>query len=251
MWVYKLTNVRTGKAYIGQTRKKRLEQRLSAHKNAHKFRDRGCRLLNNAIRKYGWDLFSVAVLARPSTLKEMDVVEAAMIREHGTQSPGGYNILDGPANTPGANPMVKAKRAETMKAAEPRRKISVGVAQARQNCTAQKKAEWIENVRLAQTTPEALANRSAKQSEARARKSEAEVADWNRRSAEGMQARAAVYREQKLATMTPEQGRKWLAKLEAKRKWRAANPKSKRTSSRSRPLPQQKSGISESAGASG
>ena len=136
--------------------------------------------------------------------------------------------------------MVKAKRAETMKAAEPRRKISVGVAQARQNRTAEKRAEWVENVRLAQTTPEALANRSAKQSEARARKSDAELADWNRRSAEGMQARAAVYREQKLATMTPEQGRKWLARLEATRKWRAANPKSKRTSSRSRPLSQER-----------
>ena len=244
MWVYKLTNVKTGKAYIGQTRKKLLRQRLSGHKNAHKHRDRGCRLLNNAIRKYGWDAFKVEVLGRPSTLEEMDAMEEAMIKEHGTQSPGGYNILDGPSKTPGANPMVKAKRAETMKAAEPRRRIAMGVAKARQNRTAEKRAEWVENVRLAQTTPEALANRSAKQSAARARKSEAELADWNRRSAESMQARAAVYREQKLATMTPEEGRKWLARLEATRKWRAANPKSKRTSSRSRPLPQQEVGVS-------
>ena len=166
-------------------------------------------------------------------------MEEAMIKEYGTQSPGGYNILAGPAKTPGANPMVKAKRAETMKAAEPRRKISVGVSQARQNCTDAKRAEWVEDVRLAQTTPEALANRSVKQSAARARKSEAELADWNRRSAEGMQARAAVYRKQKLATMTPKEGRKWLSQLEAKRAWRVANPKSKRTSSKSRPLPQQ------------
>ena len=235
MWVYKLTNINTGKAYIGQTRKKLLRQRLSGHKNAHKFKDRGCRLLNNAIRKHGWGAFRAEVLDRPSTLEEMDAIEEVMIKEHGTQSPGGYNILDGPAHTPGANPMVKAKRAETMKAAEPRRKISVGVRRARQNCTEEERAVWVENVRLAQTTPDALANRSAKQSAARARKSKAELADWNRRSAEGMQARAAVYREQKLATMTPEEGRKWLSKLEAKRKWRVANPKSKRTSSRSRP----------------
>jgi group I intron endonuclease len=236
MWVYKLTNVNTGKAYIGQTRKKLLRQRLSGHKNAHKYRDRGCRLLNNAIRKHGWDAFKVEVLGRPSTLEGMDAMEEAMIKEHGTQSPGGYNILDGPAKTPGANPVVKAKRAETMKAAEPRRKISVGVAQAWQNCTEEERAVWVENVRLAQTTPDALANRSLKQSAARARKSEAELADWNRRSAEGMQARAAVYREQKLATMAPEEGRKWLARLEATRKCRAANPKSKRTSSKFRPF---------------
>jgi len=245
MWIYKLTNAKTGKGYIGQTRKKLLRQRLSAHKNAHKYRDRGCRLLNNAVRKHGWDSFKVDVLGRPSTLEEMDAMEEAMINEHGTQSPGGYNILAGPANTPMANPMVKAKRAETMKAAEPRRKISVGVSQARQNCTDAKRAEWVENVRLAQTTPEALANRSVKQSAARARKSEAELADWNRRSAEGMQARAAVYRKQKLATMTPEEGRKWLSQLEAKRAWRVANPKSKRTSSKSRPLPQQGVGVSD------
>jgi group I intron endonuclease len=231
MWVYKLTNKNNGKAYVGQTRKKLLGQRLSGHKNAHKYRNRGCRLLNNAIRKHGWSAFRVDVLAKPATLEEMDAMETAMIKEHGTLTPNGYNILDGPAHTPGANPLVKAKRAETMKAAEPRRKISVGVMQARKNCTDEKKAQWIENVRLAQTTPEALANRSAKQSAARARKSVADLTDWNRRSAEGMQARAAVYRKQKLATMTPEEGRRWLARLEATKKWRAANPKSKRTSS--------------------
>lgn len=183
--------------------------------------------MNNAIRKYGWEMFEVVVLARCYSVAELDATETKMISLHRTKYPNGYNILDGPAYTPGANPIVMAKRAETMKQEEPRARIAEGVRQARANRSQADKEKWVENVRLSQTTPEMLEHRAMKQAQARAGKTEHELAEWNRKAAEGMQKRAAEAREKKLATMTEEEGRKWLAKLEATRRWRAKNPKVK------------------------
>ena len=226
MWVYLLTNTVNGKKYVGQTRKAKLEMRLCGHKNAHK-REGGCRLLNNAIRKHGWGAFSATVLARCSSLAELDAVEAAMIQTHQALFPIGYNILHGPAYAPGANPMVMAKRAATMQHPEPRARIAEGVRSARANRSEEAKAEWIENVRLAQTTPEFLALRAKNQTQVRARKSPEELEAWNRRAAKGMQDRAAKQREEKLKGMTEEEGQRWLAKLEATRKWRSKHKKVK------------------------
>ena len=227
MWIYKLVNTVTGKAYVGQTRKPKLQERLSGHKNAHKYKNRGCRLLNNAIRKHGWEAFKVVVLCRCNSLAELDESESAHIASHQTMYPNGYNILDGPAYAPGGNALVMAKRAETMLQPEPRARIARGVRAARANRSDAKKAEWIENVRLAQTTPEMLAHRAKKQADARAGKSAEELAEWNRRSANGMKDRAAKMREEKLKGMTKEEGKKWLAKLEATRKWRSKHKKIK------------------------
>lgn len=183
--------------------------------------------MNNAIRKYGWEMFELVVLAKCHSVAELDATETKMIASHRTMYPHGYNILDGPAYTPGSNPVVMAKRAETMTQAEPRARIGRGVKQARANRSQADKERWVENVRLAQTTPEMLEHRARKQTQARAGKTEQELAEWNRKAAEGMQKRAADAREKKLATMTEEQGRKWLAKLEATRRWRAKTPKVK------------------------
>ena len=133
MWVYKLTNTATGKGYVGQTRKSSVQKRLYEHKNAHKHKDRGCRILNNAIRKHGWSAFQVAVLAQCSSLEELDATESEMIATHGTLYPDGYNILEGPAYAPGASPLVQAKRAATMEQPEPRARIAEGVRRARAN----------------------------------------------------------------------------------------------------------------------
>ena len=217
-----LVNTVNGKRYIGQTRRS-LRERMTGHKNAHKYSGHGSRILNNAIRKYGWSAFKVVVLGRATVGDELDKLEAEMISKHGTQIPGGYNILEGAANAPGANEMVKAKRAETMKRPEPRAAISEGVKKARANCSEEERREWVENVRLAQTTPEFLELRAQNQRAARNAKTAEELAEWNRKSAEGMQARAAKQREEKLKGMTEEEGKKWLAKCEATRVWREKN----------------------------
>ena len=227
MWIYKLVNKATGKAYIGQTRRAKLRERLSGHKNAHRRTEEGCRLLNNSIRKHGWDAFRVVVLAKCGSLSELDATETAMIASHGTMYPNGYNILDGPANAPGGNPMVMAKRAATMKHPEPRAKIAAGVRAARANRSEEKKAEWIENVRQAQTTPEMLVHRAMKQTQARAKKTQEELAEWNRKASQGMKDRAERERQEKLKGMTEEEGKRWIAKLESTRKWRASRKKVK------------------------
>ena len=87
--IYCLTNSVNGKQYIGQTR--RLVQRLRQHKNAHS----KCTALHSAIRKYGWEAFSVAVLAETYTVAEIDELEFQFIRKLNTLSPNGYNLVSG------------------------------------------------------------------------------------------------------------------------------------------------------------
>lgn len=240
--VYKLVRRGTSRCYVGQTCRKSVAHRMCQHRGAHR-RGGGCRRLNNSIRKHGFDAFDVFVLGHARKGKDLDAFEAAMIKEHNALCPKGYNILEHATQNPMSNKFVRAKRAQTMLSEAPRKRISIGVATARAERSEEAQKQWVENVRAAQTTPEMLLQRSQSQSKARSKKTPEELAEWNRRAADGMKERARVYVEEKLATMTPEAGKKWLARLEATRKWRAnckkvRGPKGwkhERTSSRSRP----------------
>lgn len=63
-FVYKLTCTVNGKGYIGLSTAS-FKRRMQGHKSkAHsKLRVTGCRALNNAIRKHGWDAFTKEILA--------------------------------------------------------------------------------------------------------------------------------------------------------------------------------------------
>ena len=149
-----LTNKANGKKYVGQTVRKLLRERMSAHKNAHKsLKARGCRLLNNAIRKYGWDAFSVSILAASDSRTELNKLEEDMIDQHKTLYPTGYNILQGASQAPMTDPMTKAKLTATLQKPEVKRKLSLGVKRARANLPDAEKKKWVQNVREAQTTP--------------------------------------------------------------------------------------------------
>jgi len=129
--VYKLVNTVTGKGYVGQTIKKDIGQRMSGHKNAHRFKARGCRLLNNSIRKHGWQAFEMKVIGKATVGPELDALEEHMIAHHGTLTPNGYNLLSGPSVVPMHEPAVRAKRAATMRTPEARKRLSDGVKAAR------------------------------------------------------------------------------------------------------------------------
>ena len=240
--VYKLVRRGTSRCYVGQTSCKSVAHRMCQHRGAHR-RGGGCRVLNNSIQKHGFDAFDVFVLGHARKGRDLDAFEAAMIKEHNALNPEGYNILEHATQNPMSNKVVRAKRAQTMLSEAPRKRISVGVASARANRSQEAKQQWIENARAAQTTPEMLQQRSRAQSKVRSSKTPEELAEWNRKAGDGMKARARKYVEEKLATMTPEAGKKWLARLEATRKWRANCKKVKgakgwkheRTSSRSHP----------------
>jgi hypothetical protein len=81
------------KEYIGQTAHEDFQIRLNGHisdvKNGRK------RHLYNAIRKYGWDQFTIEILhnfTREGNWKErLDELEVQEIAQRGTLSPGGYN----------------------------------------------------------------------------------------------------------------------------------------------------------------
>jgi group I intron endonuclease len=92
--IYKLTSP-SGKVYIGQTVKS-FETRLSKHESAAKNLNKmdGCRLLNNAIRKYGFDSFEKIVFFEcdDSDLNEFEQFCIAMLE---TMAPKGYNLTEG------------------------------------------------------------------------------------------------------------------------------------------------------------
>ena len=87
-YIYKITNTTNGKSYIGQTVNKP-EKRLSNH-----FSNSNCRVLHNAIQKYGRDAFTLEILHEALDIF-LDDLEVAEINKHNTLAPNGYNIEGG------------------------------------------------------------------------------------------------------------------------------------------------------------
>jgi group I intron endonuclease len=84
-----------GKNYIGQTTKP-FNSRMSCHKSAAANLEKtdGCRALNSAIRKYGWDTIEKEILEN-CTSDELDEKEEFYISEYNSISPNGYNLMTG------------------------------------------------------------------------------------------------------------------------------------------------------------
>jgi group I intron endonuclease len=87
--IYMLKNKINGKIYIGQTTRP-IQTRLKEHetgKNIH------CQGIYNAIRKYGWKNFETDYYECPD--EDLNFDENLLVREMGTLSPGGYNLMEG------------------------------------------------------------------------------------------------------------------------------------------------------------
>ena len=104
--IYLIKNIKQDKLYVGQT--------LSHRKNKSKYRPFGfqgrfndhiseatcntkkkqCTYLNNAIRLYGKDAFSVSLITTCPPL-ELDNLEQLYIKEYNTLYPNGYNLTIG------------------------------------------------------------------------------------------------------------------------------------------------------------
>ena len=94
MLVYKITNNVNGHGYIGITQcalAKRWREHLCAARTGSDKR------LYRAMRKYGTDNFSIAVLYEADSFQELQVVERGLIASHGTYASGGkgYNLTSG------------------------------------------------------------------------------------------------------------------------------------------------------------
>lgn len=89
--VYKHT-APNGKAYVGITDD--YERRCKQHKSASK-QGVGCRAFGVAIKKYGWNNFKHEILEAGLTAEEAKLREVALIAEHNTLAPNGYNLTEG------------------------------------------------------------------------------------------------------------------------------------------------------------
>jgi group I intron endonuclease len=100
--IYCLTSP-SGKKYIGQAvkhlkngKKWGYINRWKDHIRDSKYKNY-CRLLNNAINKYGYENFKVELI-KECTIDELNKYEKQYILEYNTLSPNGYNLTDGGDN---------------------------------------------------------------------------------------------------------------------------------------------------------
>ena len=108
--VYCITNTVNGKKYIGQTVgsvTKRWKNHIS---------DRtGCRLLKNAIAKYGVDSFNVQTIGEAACAEALNDLETQLIVENNTRDRAlGYNLNPG-GRSGKQHPETVAKRAEALR----------------------------------------------------------------------------------------------------------------------------------------
>lgn len=89
--IYKLTNKHNGKVYIGLTQRE-LRHRLLQHRRATANKKS---VITKAIKKYGFDSFSVTIIGTYTDLSTAIDAEAYFIEFHNSLVPSGYNISAG------------------------------------------------------------------------------------------------------------------------------------------------------------
>ena len=94
MFVYRVTNVITGKQYVGICTCK-VRRRWRRHVNVAQSGRHGSPALHAAIRKYGEEAFQVETLYEGVSWREIQAVERGLIAAYGTMAPNGYNLTCG------------------------------------------------------------------------------------------------------------------------------------------------------------
>ena len=89
--IYQFTSP-SGKSYIGQTNN--LSRRINSHKHTSR-----CSAFSDAIKKYGFDKFTLTIIKDNLTIDEANYWEALYIKELNTVSPNGYNLRTGGDNS--------------------------------------------------------------------------------------------------------------------------------------------------------
>ena len=98
--IYYILDRITGKGYVGQTRQK-LRRRMKSHKSGSAL------YIDCAIKKYGWEKFSVFVLEECATPEELNEREKYWIEILNTLYPNGYNRSAGGGNYIGSGRPVR------------------------------------------------------------------------------------------------------------------------------------------------
>ena len=116
--IYLITNIRNNKKYIGQTvsilstgRKYGTDNRWIKHLNDAKNYSDGCRVLCNAIRKYGDERIKVETLLY-CNIESLDFYEIRFIEFYNSLAPNGYNLETGGSKGKRLNQETKDKLIE-------------------------------------------------------------------------------------------------------------------------------------------
>lgn len=128
--IYILTNLVNGKKYVGKDAA--LPTRVSQHLAGTAVT---CKLIHNAIKKYGRENFDIEIIPYPNISKDaLNAVEQWKIASLQTKVPNGYNLTDGGDGTPGCKPSpekirkIVASRKGYTHSEETRRKIGIASA---------------------------------------------------------------------------------------------------------------------------
>lgn len=92
-FIYKITNTKSGKCYIGETIQSDPETRWRQHIRTID-KNKGCPALKDAIKKYGIDMFKFEILIICFD-EDRFKYEKEYIKKYNSQVPNGYNILPG------------------------------------------------------------------------------------------------------------------------------------------------------------
>ncbi len=96
MIVYLATNTVNGMQYVGLTRRKTLEPRVTEHfAKARNSKKGSAKTIAHAIRVYGQDAFKFEILDKTENLKTLSRAERYWIKKLNTKYPNGYNVKSG------------------------------------------------------------------------------------------------------------------------------------------------------------
>lgn len=114
--IYRLESP-SGKSYVGQT-VHTIEQRIKQHvRCAETNPEKGCRLINRAIAKYGIDNFIRHEVIECEN-SELDYYEIKFIAKYNTCAPFGYNLTGGGGGTYHASAETRQKMSESQRSDE-------------------------------------------------------------------------------------------------------------------------------------
>ena len=97
MIIYKITNLKTGKCYVGQT-VQTFQSRKARHISEANGKNRY--VISRAIRKYGVDSFSFEIIDWATNYTKLNYKEWIWIHKCNSLTPNGYNLKEGGSNAP-------------------------------------------------------------------------------------------------------------------------------------------------------
>lgn len=112
--VYLITNIITGRQYVGQTKNNILNRF-----NDHARDKRSSRYLSSAIKKYGRENFKIEELVIAFSKEDLNYLETYFIENFNTMVPNGYNLSNG-ENRKG---IISEQTREKMRAAKLGKKV--------------------------------------------------------------------------------------------------------------------------------